>query len=67
MEENFLNEERILDYLKKGFTQEEISLEVKKLGYTPNSLSYIEKELKKIKKRHGAKTLFHLACIVYNK
>lgn len=67
MEENFLNEERILDYLKKGFTQEEISIEVKKLGYKPNSLSYIEKELKKIKAKHGAKTLFHLACIVYKK
>lgn len=65
--ENYLTDEKLLEYLAKGYTQQEISDELKKLGYFPNSLSMIEKMLKRIKKDHNANTLFHLAVILNKK
>ena len=54
----------ILTGLAKGLTQEEIASSLKKEGIKPNSISSVEKELRIMKKEHGAKTLFHLAIIV---
>lgn len=54
----------IIAYLFEGKTQAEISVELKKRGMTPNSLSYIEKTLKKIRERYQANTMFHLAAIL---
>lgn len=53
--------EKILELLRDGFTQAEIAekLEV--------SQSSVEKYINAAKKLHGAKTLFHLAVIVYGK
>ncbi len=65
--ENYLTDEKLLEYLAKGYTQQEISDELKKLGYYPNSLSMIEKMLKRIKKEHNANTLYHLAVILNKK
>ncbi|ASD51648.1 hypothetical protein [Flavobacterium phage V157] len=65
--ENYFTDEELLEYLSKGFTQQEISDELKRLGYFPNSLSMIEKMLKRIKKEHNANTLYHLAVILNKK
>ncbi|MFK7061407.1 hypothetical protein V3Q90_14915 [Flavobacterium oreochromis] len=51
-------EEKILNYLKEGFTQKEIAEMLTNDGITPNSLSHIEKELKKIRQKYNAKTNF---------
>lgn len=59
-------EKLIIRYLQEGLTQSEISDELKKSGIQPNSLSSIEKRLNKLKEFYTAKTLFHLACILYN-
>ena len=56
---------RIIKCLKEGFNQAEISEYFKKENIKPNSLSIIEKYLKEIREAYGAKTLFHLACILY--
>lgn len=55
----------IIDYLKSGFTQKEISDRFIALGIKPNSLSIIEKRLKAMREKLGAKTNFHLAIILY--
>ncbi|MGR3791582.1 hypothetical protein B0A56_00550 [Flavobacterium columnare NBRC 100251 = ATCC 23463] len=60
-------EEKILNYLKEGFTQKEIAEMLANDGITPNSLSYIEKELKKIRKKHNAKTNFQLGFLLGKK
>lgn len=57
-------EEIIINYLFEGKTQAQISKELKKKGIKPNSLSYIEKILKKIKIKNKANTMFHLASIL---
>ena len=58
-------EKIILMYMREGYTQAEISEKLKAEGVFPNSLSIIEKTLKTIREKYGAKTNFHLACILY--
>lgn len=50
-----------------GLTQKDISEYLKKKGITPNSVSIIEKRLRKIKEEYNAKTLFHLALTLKKK
>lgn len=57
----------ILQYLKEGKTQAEIEILLKGLDIKPNSLSIIEKRLKAIRDKFGAKSNFHLAVILYGK
>lgn len=57
-------EDIILQYLAEGKTQSEVAGLLKLNGIKPNSLSYIEKKLKAIRKQHNAKTIFHLAVIL---
>ncbi|MEE6129059.1 response regulator, partial [Chryseobacterium arthrosphaerae] len=59
-------EKLIIEYLQQGMAQYEISERLKENGIKPNSLSSVEKRLNKIKDFYNAKTLFHLACILYN-
>lgn len=54
----------IIKLLTEGKTQPEISEALKALNIYPNSLSTIEKELKKIRAKHGAKSMFHLGVIL---
>lgn len=56
---------RIIQYLKTGMSQKEIASELKNIGIKPNSLSSVEKYLKALRDEYGAKTLFHLACILF--
>ena len=51
-------DELILSYLKEGLNQAEISEIFKRLKIKPNSLSIIEKRLKGIREKFGAKTNF---------
>ena len=60
-------EDLIIKGLTAGKTQAEVSQDLKAKGIRPNSLSHIEKTLKAIRKREGAKTMFHLAVILNNK
>lgn len=48
----------IIKYLQEGNTQPEIATLIDK------SLSSVEKRLKEIRKKHGAKTMFHLGFIL---
>lgn len=57
----------ILSLMAKGLNQAEISIELKKIGHKPNSLSSIEKAIKRIREQHNANTNFHLACILIKK
>jgi len=57
-------EELIIQYLLEGKTQPEIAAILKERGIEPNSLSSIEKTLRKLKDEHGAKTMFHLGAII---
>lgn len=57
----------ILQYLKEGNTQAEISDLLKIQEIKPNSLSIIEKRLKAIREKYNAKSMFHLAVILYGK
>lgn len=57
-------EEVIVKLLFEGKTQKEISNILKNRGLEPSGLSSIEKKLKEIKERHGAKTMFHLGAIL---
>jgi len=59
-------ERRILILLKEGLTQSEIADKLKELEEKPNSLSSVEKKLKEIREVYGAKTMFHLACILHS-
>ena len=58
---------KILQLMAIGLTQKDISEYLKKKGITPNSVSIIEKRLKKLKNEYKAKSLFHLAVILKNK
>lgn len=58
---------KILELLALGLNQKDISQYLKKKGITPNSVSIIEKRLRKIKEEYNAKTLFHLALILKKK
>lgn len=57
-------EELIIQHLLEGKTQKEISDILKTQGIQPNSLSSIEKTIKALRNRHGAKTMFHLGAIL---
>lgn len=58
--------EMLINHLSNGKTQKEISAIFKSEGVEPNSLSSIEKMLKSIRAKHGAKTMFHLGFIISN-
>ncbi|WNI34699.1 hypothetical protein [Chryseobacterium sp. SG20098] len=60
-------EKLIIKYLQEGLNQYEISEQLKKSDFRPCSLSSVEKRINKIKEFYEAKTLFHLAYILYNK
>ena len=47
---------------KKFFTK--LTEELKKINFEPNSISSIEKELKKLREEKNAKTMFHLAYLL---
>lgn len=55
----------LIKYLKDGLSQTEVSEELKKMDFKPNSVSSVEKKLKSLREEYGAKTLFHLACILH--
>lgn len=57
-------EDVIIAFLKVGLTQAQIAVKLKANGMHPNSLSSIEKTLKELRKKHGAKTMFHLGYIL---
>lgn len=57
-------QQMIIQLLARGFTQKEISEMLKAFWGSPCSLSYVEKELKKIRKEYRAETNFHLAVIL---
>ncbi|MDV7696310.1 hypothetical protein N6B72_05190 [Chryseobacterium soli] len=59
-------EELIIKYMQQGLTQAEIANMLKENDIKPNSQSSVEKKINQIKERYEAKTLFHLACILYN-
>lgn len=60
-------EKLIATSLASGLTQSEISELFKKQNITPNSLSIIEKNIKRMKEKYKANTLFHLAVILRKK
>ncbi|ARS40731.1 hypothetical protein CA265_14125 [Sphingobacteriaceae bacterium GW460-11-11-14-LB5] len=55
-------EKVIISCLLQGMNQKEISERLTELEMVPCSLSAIEKTIKKLKARHGAKTMFHLGA-----
>lgn len=57
-------ESKISQYLLEGYTQQEIANQLKSDEIRPNSLSAIEKEIKRIKEKHNAKTMCHLGAIL---
>lgn len=57
-------ESKISQFLLEGYTQLEISQQLKSADIRPNSLSAIEKEIKRIKEKHNAKTMCHLGAIL---
>lgn len=61
------SEERIIELLFDGYMEKDIPDILKKEGIKPNSLSTLEKMLKKLKKRHGVTTMFSLGIILYKK
>ncbi|MGS2738359.1 hypothetical protein [Sinomicrobium sp. M5D2P17] len=54
----------IIKKMADGYHQQEIAQYLKKREITPNSLSTIEKELKKLKKKFKAHSLVHLFVIL---
>lgn len=54
----------LTQYLIEGYTQPEISKMFKQDDIHPNSLSSIEKEIKRLKEFHNAKTMCHLGAIL---
>lgn len=54
----------LCQYLIEGYTQYEIANLLKEAGIVPNSLSSIEKEIKRLKEIHKAKTMCHLGAIL---
>lgn len=57
-------EKIVVDYLLEGMSQPEIASTLKEKGYKPCSLSYVEKLIKELKAKHGAKSMFHLGSII---
>jgi len=54
----------LIQHLIEGYTQLEISNIFKEQNIIPNSLSSIEKEIKRLKDFHKAKTMCHLGAIL---
>jgi hypothetical protein len=54
----------IIKKMADGYTQPEVSQYLKKREITPNSISMIEKELRKLRKAYGAHTLIHLFMLL---
>ena len=54
----------IIKKMADGYTQPEVAQYLKKREITPNSLSMVEKELLKLRKKHGAHTLIHLIVLL---
>jgi len=54
----------IIKQMADGYTQLEVSDNLKRRGITPNSVSTIEKEIKKLKKQFNAKSAVHLFVIL---
>lgn len=57
-------EDLIIEYLTQGKNQREISELLKQKNLEPNSLSYIEKCLKKLRIKNKATSMFHLGFIL---
>lgn len=57
-------QDKLITYLKQGLTQQEIAQILQIQEIKPNSVSSVEKKLKKIREEYGAKTLFHLGFII---
>lgn len=57
----------IVKYLGMGMKQEDVSSLLKRKGIRLNSVSIIEKRLRRIKNDFGAKSLFHLGVILNKK
>lgn len=62
-----LAEERIIELLLEGYMEKEIPPILKKEGIKPNSLSTLEKMLKRLKERHKVTTMFSLGVVLYKK
>jgi len=54
----------IVQCMAKGMKQYDVAEHFKQKGITPNSVSIIEKRLRKIREEYHAKTNFHLAIIL---
>lgn len=54
----------IIKQMADGYTQLEVSDNLKCRGIKPNSVSTIEKEIKKLKKQFKAKSAIHLFVIL---
>jgi len=57
-------EELLIKYLFEGKNQIEIAELLQSEGIKPNSLSSVEKALKRIREKYNANTMFHLAVIL---
>ncbi len=55
----------IIQLLRSGFSQKEISDSLKNANIKPNSLSSVEKYINQLKQEYQAKTMFHLACLLF--
>lgn len=54
----------IIRKMADGYTQMEVSENLKRRGIRPNSVSTIEKEIKKLKKKFNGKSAIHLFVIL---
>jgi hypothetical protein len=54
----------IIKKMADGYTQAEVSEYLKERDILPNSVSMIEKELKKLRKEFGAHNIVHLFVIL---
>ncbi len=57
----------IIKKMADGYTHPEVSQYLKGREISPNSVSMIEKELKKLRKEHGALTMIHLFALLIKK
>lgn len=57
----------IIKKMAVGYTQTEVSEYLKDREISPNSVSMIEKELKKLRKEFGAHNIVHLFVILSKK
>lgn len=57
----------LINQLMQGYGQSEISKMFYESGIQPNSVSSIEKEIKRLKNENNAKSMFHLGAILASK